>query len=243
AMRREGLAALEAMATEAGLDWREEPSVDGTVGLSLVSRPVDGDRVRLEAEVTSEVDVPLSRAVIQLHSSDSTFDDVVIPIGRIDARGRAHGAVMVELMGPGPAHLERVEAFVRLGRGASVAAGDHLLTVPEVLAPPGDGPDVLVDGPGLASPPMRIALPVRVADRGGVAVDHVVVWANGRKVAWQAGSAETVTMLPLLDLEPGPNRVLVEAVDVEGRSRDVRLQILGIPMAGPAVSDATGALD
>jgi len=245
AMRREGQRRLETVAEAGGLDWSAVPPVPRPdVDLGLVLHAVDNERVRLEAEVVSHEDVPIPQLVVQLRSSEPLFDGVAVAVGRVEPGASARGATLLDLARPGPARLERVEAFVRVGPRPAEPAGDHLLTVPEVVAPTGEGPHVLVEAPGLAAPPMRIALPIRVDDRGGVPVDHVVVWANGRKVAWSAG--ETLVdadhaLRPWIDLRPGPNRVLVEAVDALGRTRDVRLQILGIPAPTPGLSmDATG---
>ncbi len=242
-MRAEGLANVERLAREAGIDWSSSPTPLGhAVEVSLVARPAGHHQLRIEAEVASRAEVVLSRTVVQLHGSEPAFDGVVVPIGRIEPHGRARGSTLVALPGPGPTRLERVQAYVRVGDGAGVPAGDHLLTVPEVADPPTDGPHVVVDAPGLASPLVPLALPIQV---GGpdVALDHVVVWANGQKVAWHGPGNAALTLEPVIELQPGPNRVLVEAVDAEGRARDVRLQILGIPTPSPAVSDATSALE
>ena len=56
-------------------------------------------------------------------------------------------------------------------------------------------------------------LPVRITDEK--ALDHAVVYANGRKIAWLNGGESVLNANVSLDLEPGLNRIIVLAKDNE----------------------------
>ncbi|MEN0064661.1 MAG: S41 family peptidase [Myxococcota bacterium] len=243
-MRREGERRMTVAAAGVGLDWSATRPAEGSASLDLkttvVVTPVGQDRLRVEAEVHSQAEVPLPQVAVQLRSRSRLLDGVVMAIGRVAPGARRSGATIVTMTRPGPSRLEAVEAFVRVGRRVT-RAGRHLLTLPKVEGPKQPGPDVQVAAPGLAAPPQLLPLPIEVGDGDGVPIDHVVVWANGEKIAWHPGDGPDLVIRPVMQLRTGPNRLRVEAVDVEGRRTDVQLHILGLPQAGPTVS--MGAAD
>lgn len=77
----------------------------------------------------------------------------------------------------------------------------------------------------------RLALPLVVTDDG--ALQHVVVYRNGQKVAWAAGADQKVELTAKVELEPGQNRFLVVTRDEHGIEEREQFVVRGIP------SDAT----
>ena len=64
-------------------------------------------------------------------------------------------------------------------------------------------------------------MPLVVSDQQGL--DHVVVYANGQKVAWAgAAGGDRIDHKVRVDLRPGVNRIVTIAEDAHGlRSRSV----------------------
>lgn len=101
------------------------------------------------------------------------------------------------------------------GRTVALAAPRVSLATPRVSAPAGPQP-----------------LPILVQDEG--AIDHVVVWAGGEKVAWYPGGRGRLTVTPELDLRPGVNLVVVEATDDDGLLAVGRFAVRGEPSVDAA---------
>lgn len=246
-LRIEGRQRLGALAREANLAWATASSVDARipdadVELTLVPLPDGG--LQLGAEVISRESDPLPQVVVQLRGGIAGLDGVGVAVGDVPAGGRARGVVAIDGPVPGPERLETVEAYVRSPGRPVAAVGRHLLTVPARGTPTSDGPDLVVMSPGLAVPMAPLTLPVHVGDRDGVPIHHVVVWANGRKVGWYPGDGPDLEARPVIGIARGPNRVVVEAVDADGRTSEIRMQLLGINGPEPAVSmDATGSVE
>ena len=89
------------------------------------------------------------------------------------------------------------------------------------LSLPVDGAGISIEAPRIAVAEIPISAPVgvfemplRVTDEE--AIDHVVVYANGRKVAWLNGGSPTLQSDVSVDLRAGLNRLVVLAEDNEG---------------------------
>ncbi|MBX2804076.1 MAG: PDZ domain-containing protein [Myxococcales bacterium] len=80
------------------------------------------------------------------------------------------------------------------------------------------------------------ALPLSVADDGQL--DHVVVWANGAKVAWRAGSGGRMQLQPEVVLRPGANTLEVHSVDEQGIASRSRIQVWGLLASGQGAASA-----
>lgn len=110
---------------------------------------------------------------------------------------------------------------------------DALATWP--LSLPLSGEPVSLAAPRVRAPshPLRapagsLALPLVVSDDGPL--EHVVVYRNGKKVAWAAGGSSRVELAPVLELDPGQNRVLVVTRDAGGIEEREQFVVRGLPI-------------
>ncbi len=101
------------------------------------------------------------------------------------------------------------------------------------LALPRDGRDVALSAPvvevsgiPLAAPEGVLSLDVQASDDGQVR--HVVVWAGRRKVAYASGVGSTASVTVQVPLEPGRNRISVQAVDQDGLTSWTRWTVRGV---------------
>ena len=114
-----------------------------------------------------------------------------------------------------------------------IASDRHRRLVDWPLALPLDGTVVPLQAPtieavGHAHAPMGpYALPVEVVDDG--AVDHVVVWVNGEKVAWSPGGSSSARLVPTFDLEEGNNQIVIQTEDDRGIHAHKALTVRGEP--------------
>lgn len=93
-------------------------------------------------------------------------------------------------------------------------------------------PRYTAQGVPLSAPVGPWTIPISVTDESRL--DHVVVYNNGRKVAWAAGGRPAVELTATIELLPGENRVDVVATDEHGvRLRD-SIHVRGEPL-GAAV--------
>lgn len=102
------------------------------------------------------------------------------------------------------------------------------------LSLPVDGAEVTLQSPEIklrhaitSAPVGRIGLPLVVTDDRKL--DHAVVYANGRKIAWVPGGRSTLELRPEVDLFAGVNRILVVAEDDQGLRERHWLFIRGEP--------------
>ena len=70
-----------------------------------------------------------------------------------------------------------------------------------------------------------------------VRIDHVVVWSGRRKVAYAAGNGSTLSLFVPVPIEPGRNRISVQATDDQGLSRWTRWTVRGLEEP-PVTTDA-----
>ncbi len=104
--------------------------------------------------------------------------------------------------------------------------GDTVVLQPPVVAP--------LEHPAWSTTG-AFSMPLRVTDDN--AVDHVVVYRNGEKVAWAAGGERTVELVAEMELEEGVNRVLVLTEDDQGLTDREQYVVRGVP--GDAAVDGT----
>lgn len=93
-------------------------------------------------------------------------------------------------------------------------------------------PRVSLATPMVSAPSGPAALPLVLQDEG--AVDHVVVYAGGEKVAWYPGGRGRVAVAPEIELGPGVNLVYVEATDDDGLLTVGRFAVRGEPSVDAA---------
>ncbi len=97
----------------------------------------------------------------------------------------------------------------------------------------------------LEAPEVKVVAPARheegslvldIEARDDQGIDHIVVWADGDKVAYHRGGARKETLRVPVDIGPGRNRVVIEVIDDQGlREREV-VYVRGLP----ATSITTG---
>ena len=112
------------------------------------------------------------------------------------------------------------------------------------LALPTTGDSVLLQAPKIevrtGSAEARVAediqLPIVVTDDR--AVNHVVVWVNGEKIAWMAGGGARVFLRPTIRLLPGDNRMVVETRDDQGIAAREVVNLLGTVVSPNSAADA-----
>ncbi len=87
----------------------------------------------------------------------------------------------------------------------------------------------------LSAPSGSLTLALEVSD--DVRIDHVVVWSGRRKVAYAAGNGSTLSLFVPVPIEPGRNRISVQATDDQGLSRWTRWTVRGLEEP-PVTTDA-----
>ncbi len=103
-------------------------------------------------------------------------------------------------------------------------------------------PRIEIRSATLSAPVGEHQIPISVTDDSSI--DHVVVWANGEKVAWMAGGSPRVFLRPRIQLRAGDNRIVVQTQDDQGVEREQTASILGIaPQSGIEAADAVDAED
>lgn len=70
---------------------------------------------------------------------------------------------------------------------------------------------------------------LRVKATDELALDHLVIWHNGEKIAWVPGNGRRLDVQQELDLNTGRNRILVETVDSQELSTWTILYVRGKP--------------
>jgi len=95
-----------------------------------------------------------------------------------------------------------------------------------------------------SEPAGPLLLPLLIRDDR--AIDHVLVWVNGEKVAWAPGAGSLQDLQPTITLLPGDNRIVVTAHDDQGltgrRSFSIRGVVMQAAVASPEVVGADPAL-
>ncbi len=154
----------------------------------------------------------------------------------------------VDLLEPG----EEVEVKLPLRLGPMLGGDLPLRVVVEAdgeakvadwaILLPIDGAELVREPPvvdigayGRSAPSGLVSLQVTAADEVGV--DHVVVWVDDEKHAWLKATDGRVGDEVLVEIEPGSNRILVVATDVDGVDSRQTWVIRG---EGPAAADADG---
>ncbi len=87
-------------------------------------------------------------------------------------------------------------------------------------------PAITIAGVATAWQPGPLTVPVGVRDDSRV--DEVVVWFNGDKVLWQAGTGPRADLRLRLDVQPGGNTLQVRAVDDQGLTTWTTWRVLGL---------------
>lgn len=173
----------------------------------------------------------LHRAEITLHNLGGS------PVTGVSAAFEIPTGLDVELMDAiskipviPPRGAERLDLTMRLGASApsvlplelEVDAEKYPRWVDWPLALPISGVEVALRAPQIRSrssspltaPVGRFGLPLVVTDE--TRLDHVVVFANGEKVAWAPGGGPHVELRPEVEVKQGANPILVVAEDEHG---------------------------
>ncbi len=93
-----------------------------------------------------------------------------------------------------------------------------------------------IDAPGIPTSAPAGELDLALQLRDDRAVDHVVVWADGEKIAYRSGAALQQPLHLPVAVEPGENRYAVYATDDQGLTRRAVWYVRGLP---PITTDAT----
>lgn len=142
---------------------------------------------------------------------DVELMDTTVPLASIPAKGEAVVTMHLRVGPLAPAVLPlELEVRSPLGRLADWP-----------LALPADGTAVRVEPPKIVGKSLPLSAPVgsltlAFTATDDVALDHVVVFANGEKIAWAAGAAGKVDLRATTTIDPGINRWLVVAEDNQG---------------------------
>ncbi len=136
-----------------GLDWlggeiAPEPRV--TARLNTLTTPRAGETVELSVSVEN-LGPPLARAAIRLRSTSPAWDDLLLPIGRLDAGATGSGRARVRIDADMPAREDRVVGVLECQGCAPGVAWEGTLAI-EGLGPPEvsvrahlEGRDVVVE--------------------------------------------------------------------------------------------------
>lgn len=128
--RTEQEARLTAALAARGIDWTAAPDDGAFVDAEVTLRadPLEGDLERLVATVTNTGPDALHRVLVQLECASARWwDDVVLPVGRIEPGGVATGEVRVPLP-PGIDHrLDGVDVRLRADRRPPLRVGEQVL--------------------------------------------------------------------------------------------------------------------
>jgi carboxyl-terminal processing protease len=172
--------------------------------------------------------------------------DYAARAGEIGARSEATVDLAMEV-GPKAPDLLPLELLVEDGRFGALA--DWSLPLPA------DGSLVVLQPPTIEirtrqtsrevlptseqAGPLELPLLIR-DDR---AIDHVLVWVNGEKVAWAPGEGSLQDLKPTITLLPGDNRIVVTARDDQGLTGRRSFSIRGVVMQAAVASpeDVSGA--
>ncbi len=225
---------------------RRAPYAAGQTVLFSASRPAPDVRVaarlrrtdegdRAELTVINDAPYPLYDVEVQFGwpgDLDVEIVDQAVRIPVIPA-GDRYRADLEMVVGPGAPPVLPLKVRVEAAQHGTLARWP--------LALPADGRTVTLSAPrvALAEPELSLpegpaAIPLVVQDDGRV--DYVVVYAHGRKVAWEAGGRGRVRLAPEIDLLPGVNHLFVEAGDDDGLRTVRTFAIRGEP---PAAVDAS----
>lgn len=199
-----------------GYEALEQPQL--ALDLKLVKGEAGGEYARIEVENLS--DQPLVQVHVRFEYPESTgielaeYDAVIPALDDKETRVVHLGLDLAEtdlevlplhVIAETPRFGEVADYAFDLGRdGTSVHVEAPVLHI--------DAPSSLPFG--------ELDLAVRATDES--AVDHVIVWAAGDKVAYRSGEGKRVDLSVPLEVLPGRNRYVVEAIDDMGlRTREV----------------------
>ncbi|HJN72607.1 MAG TPA: S41 family peptidase [Myxococcota bacterium] len=198
-----------------GYDGVERPRL--ALDLALV-KGEDGEYVRVEVENTSRQ--PLMQLHVRFEYPESTgielaeYDAIIPALDDSETRVVHLGLDLSET----PLEELPLHVIVETPRFGEVA--DYAFQLPR------DGRSTHLQAPALdvasplSMPAGEFTLDVNVID--DAAIDHVIVWAEGDKIAYHSGEGRRVDLSVPLEVQPGRNRYVVEAIDDIGlRSRDV----------------------
>ncbi len=212
---------------------RSESSPDPVLRLEARLAPGDGEvgphghplkRAVVKVENLSKVPIP----GLEVHFGYPGDDRVELMdhgarTGLVDARGADELVLGMEVAPSAPALLP-LELVVEADRYRTLA--EWPLSLPTT----GEGvtlqaPAIEVKRSGLSAPPGPLQVPITVTDDRRV--DHVVVWANGEKIAWAPGSGPKVSLTPTIDVHTGENRIVVLTEDDQGVSSRRTVSVRG----------------
>ena len=168
-----------------------------------------------EVVVTNLTDVPVPGLEVHFGYPEGRHVELLDRAARTPVLP-AHGSVALSLgmeVFPSAPLVLPMELVIESERGRPLA--EWTLSLPTTGDPVTlEAPGVTAQLPGLAASVGDVQLPITVTDDHEV--DHVVVWANGEKVAWMAGGSSRIFLRPTVRLLPGDNRLVVEAQDDQG---------------------------
>lgn len=203
----------------------------------------------LTVQVTLEADGPERRARVRVvQDSGETLEGLRVRFEHPESSGveLTHYDATLPDLAPGVAG-EATLGLLLTGTESEiplrliVEGDDWGELVDWALALPRDGRDVTLAAPVVEAPSIPLSAPagslslaLRASDDGQV--DHVVVWAGRRKIAYASGTDGAVSLAVPVPLEPGRNRLSVQAVDDDGLSSWTRWTVRGVEEP-PVMSD------
>lgn len=209
---------------------RSSPLPEVAVRARLVPRP--GGTHRAEIVLQNLSGLPIADIEARFaypHGLDVELVDMAAKIPVLGAHDEQRLDLTLAIGPSAPAALP-LELEIRAGRYGT------LLDWP--LSLPAGGAEVKLQGPRIeprheivSAPVGRFALPLVARDDRRL--DHVVVFANGEKVAWTPGMGSQAEVRAVFELKPGANRVLVVAEDDQGLRARRWFQVRGVTPGSP----------
>ncbi len=195
----------------------------------------------LQVRVTLEADGPDRRARVQVvQDSRETLEGLRVRFEHPASAGveLTHYDATLPPLAPGVAGdatlgLKLTGSEAEIPLRLIVEGDDWGELVDWPLALPRDGRDVALAAPVVEAPSMPLSAPagtldldLRAGDDGSL--QHVVVWAGRRKIAYASGQGDSLSLSVPVPLEPGRNRISVQAVDDDGLSSWTRWTVRGV---------------
>lgn len=206
--------------------------------IAITARYVPGEAHGVaEITVHNLSDEPLSGVEVAFAHPGDVDIELLTAAARVPALdARASARLSLELR-TGP------DAPPRLPLGLTVASDGYRGDLAEwPLTLPVDGTAITLQAPTIAAPDLPLSAPVGpwaldldVQDESRL--DHVVVYANGDKIAWASGGRPKAAFPVRFDLLPGENHLVVVATDEQGVQRREVLRVRGEVVAAVDASD------
>jgi carboxyl-terminal processing protease len=175
----------------------------------------DGDHARVQLVLHDLSTTPLRDLVVKFAYPDGLDVELLdgeARIDRLDPRGEATVTLGVRL-GPDAPAIIPFDLVIDASGWARIA--DWTIPVPVDGTPVAiEPPRIQIRGATGSTPVGGLPLTIQVADDRSL--DHVVVYANGEKIAWAGGGRSKLDLRAELDVHAGINWLRVVAEDDQG---------------------------